>query len=203
MNNFQRIFGPELDVYLDTIFGTRGWTQSGVSSGCCYPKACLASTGTDLVQFTWSVVKTRGYFYVNEPGLLEATSRSPQRMRMHFADARYVPTTYYWSHENEYGSQAVGFQCRTWWHALHSRYTTSWSAWLRDNYLPIPSEGSSLRTSVSRSSPVWFFSLFWTRPGPDWSSEISFLGKNRTGLGKTGLHRSGLRSLNRLRPRPV
>ena len=60
--------------------------------------------------------------------------------------------------------------------------------------------------SVSRSGPVWFFSLFWTRPGPDRSSEISFLGKNRTGLGKTGLHRSSLRylsTLNRLRPRPV
>ena len=61
-------------------------------------------------------------------------------------------------------------------------------------------------SSVSRSGLVWFFSLFWTRPGPDRSSEISFLGKNRTGLGKTGLHRSGLRylsALNRLRPRPV
>ena len=63
-----------------------------------------------------------------------------------------------------------------------------------------------LKTSVSRSGPVRFFSLFWTRPGPDRSSEISFLGKNRTGLGKTGLHRSGLKylsTLNRLRPRPV
>ena len=63
-----------------------------------------------------------------------------------------------------------------------------------------------LRFSVSRSGPVWFLSLFWTRPGPDRSSEISFLGKNRTGLGKTGLHRSGLRylsTLNQLRPRPV
>ena len=63
-----------------------------------------------------------------------------------------------------------------------------------------------LLARVSRSGPVRFFSLFWTRPGPVRSSEISFLGKNRTGLGKTGLHRSGLRylsTLNRLRPRPV
>ena len=60
--------------------------------------------------------------------------------------------------------------------------------------------------SVSRSGPVRFFSLFWTRPGPDQSSEISFLGKNRTGLGKTSLHQSGLGyllTLNWLRPRPV
>ena len=68
-----------------------------------------------------------------------------------FADAGYVPTTYYWSRENKYGSQAVGFRCRTWWHALRSRYTTGWSAWLRVNHLPIPSEGSSLRTSCIRS----------------------------------------------------
>ena len=63
-----------------------------------------------------------------------------------------------------------------------------------------------LWNSVSRSGLVRFFSLFWTRPGPDQSSEISFLGKNRTGLGKTGLHRSGLRylsTLNQLRPRLV
>ena len=61
-------------------------------------------------------------------------------------------------------------------------------------------------SSVSRSGPVRFFSLFWTRPGPVRSPEISFLGKNRTGLGKTVLHRSGLRYLstfNRLKPRPV
>ena len=53
---------------------------------------------------------------------------------------------------------------------------------------------------------VWFFILFWTRLGPVQSSEISFLGKNRTRLGKTGLHQFGLRylsTLNQLRPRPV
>ena len=64
----------------------------------------------------------------------------------------------------------------------------------------------TMPTSVSRSGPVRFFSLFWTRPGPDQSSEISFLGKNWTGLRKTSLHRSGLRylsTLNRLRQRPV
>ena len=33
---------------------------------------------------------------------------------------------------------------------------------------------ATVTASVSRSSPVWFFSLFWTRLGPDRSSEISF-----------------------------
>ena len=65
-------------------------------------------------------------------------------------DTGYVPSTHYWSHKNEYGSQAVGFQCRTWWHVLLSRYTTGWSSWLHNNHLPIPSEGSSLRTSCIR-----------------------------------------------------
>ena len=49
---------------------------------------------------------------------------------------------------------------------------------------------SMLQTSVSRSGLVWFFSPFWTRKGPDRSSEISFLEKNQTRLRKAGLRRS-------------
>ena len=53
---------------------------SAVAAGSSarYPKACLASTGIDLVWFTWSAVEMRGYLHANKLGLLEATSRSPQ-----------------------------------------------------------------------------------------------------------------------------
>ena len=125
--------------------------------------------------FTWSADETRGHLHVNGLGLLKATSRSPSGcvctswISLHtttpwnnsfsFAlwicggghhvtvDAGYVPTTHYQSHENGYRSQAVGFGCRTWWHVLRLRYTTSWRSWLLDNHLSIPSEGLSLKTS--------------------------------------------------------
>ena len=62
----------------------------------------------------------------------------------------------------------------------------------QDLETPIVKIQTIFPNSVSRSGLVQFFSLFWTRHGPVRSSEISFLGKKRTGLGKTSLHRSGL-----------
>ena len=73
-----------------TICGTCGWIQSGVSSVCSYPKACLLPTGTDLARFTWFAVEARRYLRVNDPGLLKAKRRSPQQMCMHSRGWVYI-----------------------------------------------------------------------------------------------------------------
>ena len=56
--------------------------------------------------------------------------------------------------------------------------------WLKEEEISIK-ESVTSENKPQLVFPVWFLSLFWTRLGH------SFLGKNRTGLGKTGLHRSG------------
>ena len=61
---------------------------SAVSAGT--QKVCLLFTGTDLAQFTWLVVETRGYLHVNDLGLLKATRRSPQQTHMHSCGLVYI-----------------------------------------------------------------------------------------------------------------
>ena len=61
---------------------------SAVSAGT--QKVCLLFTGTNLAQFTWLVVETRGYLHVNDLGLLKATRRSPQQTHMHSCGLVYI-----------------------------------------------------------------------------------------------------------------